>query len=56
VQWDEEPVDAATLTKLLDEGLPPEAVRADGTLDPDALRQHGWVLERGWLSGPPEDD
>jgi len=37
------------LERLLMKGMPVEAVREDGTLDPEVLREHGWHLVDGML-------
>ena len=49
VDWSTEAVDPLRLLALLDQGMPHEAIRADGTLDPEILRQHGWYLSGGHL-------
>ena len=47
------PLGPERIGRLITRGMPREAVRDDGTLDPDVLARHGWWLVDGHLGGPP---
>jgi len=47
------PLGSERIGRLIAQGMPREAVRDDGTLDPDVLARHGWWLVDGHLGGPP---
>ena len=49
-----DPLSEQAVRELVARGCPPEAVRADRTLDPDVLARHGWWIARGWVYGPPD--
>ena len=49
-----DPLTELDLRRLIHRGMPRDAVRANGTLDPDVLELHGWGVRNGFIFGPIE--
>ena len=52
LDWQNDPVPQPLLDRLIRHGFPRDAVRANGTLDPDVCAEHGWEIGHSTLSGP----
>jgi hypothetical protein len=53
LDWSKDPVPAGLLVRLVTmQGLPDEAIRPDGTLDPVILSRLGWELRGTTLTSP----